>query len=84
MCLITDAYDAGYGCCKKEKDYDLEGSEAVGSAKNELACLQRDSNAYISKIQKMRLALDLAKKMIIANGLDIPNTMAVIDDALGT
>ena len=39
---------------------------------------------YFEKLQKMRMALDLAKKMIIANGMDIPETMTVINEALGS
>lgn len=33
--------------------------------------------------QKLRTALGLAKDMMLSNGLDLPNTMEVINEALG-
>jgi len=82
MCLITDVYDAGYDCRKTERDYDPEGSAAVGTAKHELACLQLETDGYFAKIQKMRATLELTKRSIIDRRLNMPETMAGIEEAL--
>jgi len=84
MCLITDVYDAGYDCSKKEKGYSPEGSAAVALAKHEIACLKLESEGYFAKIQKMRATLELTKRSIIDRRLNMPETMAVIEEALAS
>ena len=53
------------------------------SRRNEVIHLKRRELGIICEQERLRNALQLAKDMILSNGLDIPKTMTVINKALG-